>query len=154
MSTKILTYLIGCLTLHACVFGYEDIPACYRELETNFFLPALVSQGISLQAGYQQYQNTWPLIIDELQRRSTNIPQIIKDKASRMRPDPLDFPFQADIASELLWSTLYELFASVVSKYNITDVEDIQSIFNYIRRQQEPRLKECLGELPKTSSNS
>lgn len=139
-----LFFLVSVVYVTSHLTAFDDTPSCYKLLETNFFEPKLVSQALSLQAGYQQYQSTWPLINDELRRRSLNVSSIIKNKANRMNPSPLEYPFQYEAAANLLWTTLYEIFSSVVQKYGINDQGDISTMFNYLRTQQEVRLKNCL----------
>jgi len=128
--------------------AFEDIPPCYRDMQTTFFKPELVSQAISTRVGYYQQQNTWILITQELTRRSQNIPQIVKFKADQFRPSPLEFPFNAQLASQILFDTQYELFSSVLKSYGINDDTDITAMFNFIRGSQEPMLRQCLGLPP------
>lgn len=127
------------------LYSYDDTPNCFKELETNFFQPDVVIQALSINQGYVDYQNRWVPINNELKRRSQDVPSMVKRKADQMTPSPLEYPFQPEAASQLLWEALYEVFNSVMHDYAIYDQALIRNMFNYIRAQQEQKLTSCFN---------
>ncbi len=136
--------------------AYNDQPSCLQDLEVNFFNPKLVSEALSL---YSVDMNIWPLVNQELKRRSSGIPSKMKQRSDKMSPSPLDYPFQPLVVGEMLRQILLEIFTSVMSDFRlssgiVTSDDSIREMFGYIRRQQKARIEACLGENamePKTS---
>lgn len=124
---------------------YNDTPKCFTEIETNFFQPAIVIQALALSQGDVDYQNRWVPINNELRRRSQDLPNIVRQRADKMSPSPLEYPFQPDIALQLFWDVSYDVFNSVMRDYMIYDQSIVRNMFNYIRSQQEPGIIRCLG---------
>lgn len=130
------------------LYGFNDEPGCFRELQTTFFQTDLVQQALSLNA---IDMNTWPLITQELQRRSQTIPSILRERTRFMRPDPLDYPFDPIGAGEILRQILFQMFTDVFHDFRtssglIVNDYDIQNMFNFIRYRQRDRITQCLGE--------
>lgn len=139
-----LLLLISCLKLQA----YNDQPRCLQDLEVNFFNPQIVSEALSL---YSVDMNIWPLVNQELKRRSLGVPSIMKQRSDRMSPSPLEYPFQPLIVGEMLRQILLDIFTSVISDFRlssgiVTSDDSIREMFGYIRRQQKGRIEACLGE--------
>lgn len=129
-----------CLWILASAFNAE--PQCYRELKTTFFRSEIVAQAFSL---YTVDQGQWVLIINKLRDRTRDVPSRIQAEAQRMRPNPLDYPFQPKEADQLLMDALLHIFTIALNESNITDPRVIREMFEYIREQQLPRLSECYG---------
>lgn len=135
------------ICFEVCVYGFNDEPACYKELMTDFFNPAIVSQTLSL---YFTSQSSWQMIVYELQKQSReNAATIITYKAQRMRPNPLEYPFNQKVAAKLLFETLFDIFTQAFKGYNIfqqfNDI-DYKNMFNEIKRKQRDKLIRCFGE--------
>ena len=143
LAASVLSLFLSLFSTQQLQAAYHDIPACYRDLEVNFFVPEIVGKALSLHG---IYQSEWGLIIENLQRRSREVPQIIDARASRMSPDPLSRPIRVKEAKSLLLEVLYEIFEDALHERDFTVQDDIREMFNYIRRQQSIRLKTCFGE--------
>lgn len=121
--------------------AYDASPPCFRELETNFFKQILLYQALSL---HHVYQSQWSPIYQDLVKRSADIPRTVRDKASRMHRNPLQDPFQKDVAVDILRQTLYDAFVEVLKIHNITNESDIKDMFNYIQERQPEYLRRCM----------
>lgn len=137
-----------CFVCHTGIYAYDDTPSCFKDLETTFFDPNIVNQALVINQGYVDYQNRWVPINSELKRRSLEVPTILKQRADRMSPSPLEYPFQPEIAADLLWKILFEIFVSVMNQNAIYNQGVLVDMFEYIRNQQEPRIRACLGPAP------
>ncbi len=134
--------IMGMMALfQTAVHAYNDEPGCFQELQRSFFpyevvVRALSSRGIT--------QSRWDPIARALNARSTTIPLILKRKASKMERDPLDHPFQADVAANLLKEVLFEVFKEVMAENGVISESDIKEMFIYIGMQQGDRWRGCL----------
>lgn len=123
--------------------AFYDAPACFEQLETDFFQYSSVGQALSL---HNVDQNQWAMIVRRLKERSQGLPKIIREEANKLPRDPLDHPFQAKEAQELLEKELFNIFNQVLYESNVVNKSDIKGMFAYIRHQQADRLKACFGE--------
>lgn len=148
MKQKFLLFVIFCgvTSLHA----YNDEPACFRDLQVNFFRPDLVATALSLN---KVSQSAWQPIQNQLIIQSAYVPRIIHDRAQSMGlQNPLEYPFNAPLATKLLWEVLYGVFTEVLQSSNVTSLnsgtvmtaENIQDMFEYIRLEQASNLDACL----------
>lgn len=138
-----VNFLIFALALTAVPILSADVPPCYRDLEVNFFDPNIVNEAFSLHA---ISQSNWNLINTELQRNMKQVPELIRERAKQIDPNPFESPFQPEAASELLQQALLEVFSKTLSIFHITNQYNIEEMFNYIRKRQRARLTACLGE--------
>ncbi len=130
--------------------AYDASPKCYRDLELNFFQPALVSQALSL---HRVDQSSWTPILRSLKESSRKVPEIIRIKAKSIRPNPFEPIFIPEIAKQLMEETLFEVFAASVSSYNSyqdlrINSEDIAQMFKYISEKQADKVNRCFGITP------
>lgn len=125
--------------LSLCAF--IDTPECYNRIPAQFFERNVVSQALSL---HYVTQSQWEVIITNLQRGARKIPQIIKEKANRLQRNPLEYPFQAEVATAMLKQELYDVFSKALYQSYVTNTEDIKGMFNYIERKQEHLFHSCL----------
>lgn len=144
-SGRLLVILTIGILSPFCLSAYYDEPQCYKEIQTHFFQSDLVGQALSLYSK-TIYQNQWGLITRRLQERSKNIPAILKSRAASMERNPLEYPFEPDIAAALLQEVLLQQFKQVLSESNFTNERAIKDMFAYIRRGQSEKFKACLGE--------
>jgi len=117
-----------------------EVPACYRDLELNFFRANLVNETLSM---HSISQSNWNLINQELQRNVRRVPEIVRARAKQMIPNPLDTPFDREIALQLLQEVLLEVFSETLSLFQITNQNKVEEMFQYIREQQIERLTHC-----------
>lgn len=141
--------LIGSALLAlACLNGSTalaviDPLVCLQNLETNFFQPALVQQGLSL---YEIPQGVWSPIIQDLQGGSIGIPNRMKRKTAMMVHNPLAYPLQRGEAAKILKATLYEVFMETMARYAVNEQPTADLVFDYIFSKQMDNLVQCLGD--------
>lgn len=75
LTAFLLTFLIL-----SPVMAYEDIPVCFKKLETVFFTERNVKDALEI---YNIYQSSWQPIYNDLMARARKAPQLIKEKAKR-----------------------------------------------------------------------
>jgi len=138
---KILLLII--LVIINPVVAYADAPPCYKNIEANFFRPELVSEALSL---HSVPQSQWTLINTELQQELKRVPIMVKERASKMHPNPFGTPFQPQAAVEVLRQVLFEVFSSTLATFNITNQQKIEEMFQYIRQRQSQRMLSCFGQ--------
>lgn len=135
--------LLALVALSTPIAITAEAPACYRDLEVNFFRQNLVNEALSLHA---VSQSNWALINTELQRNVKRVPEMIKDRAKKMDPNPFGTPFQSHAASELLQQVLLQVFSETLAIFHITNQAKIEEMFQYIRERQSQRLVSCFGD--------
>lgn len=139
---RTMIMMIG-LSISLPFLSYGETPFCYKELERNFFKPALVDEALSL---HSVPQSNWSLINNELQRNVKRVPELVKERAKRMDPNPFGTPFQPQAASEVLRGALLEVFSSTLALFHITNQNNINEMFQYIRERQSQFLLACFGD--------
>lgn len=123
-------------------FSSAQLPSCYREMEINFFKPNLVNEALSL---HSVPQSNWTPINQELQKNVRFVPQLVKERADRMIPNPF-VPFQPQAASALLRSVLFEVFSRTLAVFHITNQNKVDEMFQYLRERQSQLFLSCFGE--------
>lgn len=121
-----------------------EMPPCYRDLEANFFNPKLVSEALSL---HSVFQSSWTLIISELQTNVKRVPELVKARAKQMERNPFEPTFQPQEAAALLRQVLFEVFSQTLADFHITNQNNINEMFQYIRERQSYRFLACFGDL-------
>jgi hypothetical protein len=125
------------------LFSYDARPACYKELERNFFT---YQNTTSAMASYLVPQGQWGPTFQFLQKRQAEAEGIIKKKAELRSPNPLENPFQPDVARELLQETMAEIFTRALLETGFFDYVSIRGIFQTIWINETPRINACLGK--------
>lgn len=146
MSSKFRNVKIFLLCLLACcgsikAHAFNDEPPCFKELQLSFFNSVLTMQALNLRG---VFQSQWEPILTKLQSESLLVPEIIKRRTSNQVNSPLEFPFDAPRAMQLLQEVLLQLFTAVLSESNVTNPRDIQDMFDYIWLHQSDRINACL----------
>lgn len=129
---------------------FAEAPPCYRALEVNFFNPNLVNEALSLHA---VSQSNWNLINSELQKNLKIVPETVKERAKKMDSNPFNYPFQPQEASELLRQVLFEVFSKTLATFHITNQDNVEEMFQYIRERQSQRLASCFGQEKEQKQN-
>ena len=151
MSISWYKLLMASLLALSCpVVVSAEAPLCYKELEANFFNANLVNEALSL---HSVSQSNWPLINTELQNNLKRVPELVKEKAKKMNPNPFGNPFQPHEASKLLRSVLFEIFSETLADFQITNQGKVQEMFRYIRERQSQRLLSCFGQEDELKQN-
>jgi hypothetical protein len=125
-------------------FGFNDAPSCLYYLETQFFPHAIVQQSFDL---FYIFQSQWGLILIDLDAEVKKVPQLVKDRAKSMKPNPLEHPFDPEKTKEILLAVEFEVFRSVMMHNSLGyKMEAIKGMFDYIVSRQEQRIDACLGK--------
>lgn len=123
--------------------SYDSSPSCFRQLETQFFQEKITAEALSL---HNVYQSQWERIIDSLHKRSQAIPQLIKQRAMHMKPNPFDRPFQKEEAEKLLMQALHEVMSVTMKEFYVSVSErDIDEMIEYIKSKQSHKFEACFG---------
>lgn len=140
-----LVCMVGAFKMHA----YDASPQCYKDLQRDFFSYDLVIQALSM---YPIPQGQWENIYKDLQYASQYVPQMIKERASYMQPNPIENRFYPKEAQELLFDVLFEVFTNVMRinahedyRSPLIDQKNVRDMFGFIRGRQVLRLNKCLG---------
>lgn len=134
--------IIFLLLFPLLAFGFDDSPPCLRELQAEFFPPEVVRQAFDM---YYVFQSQWGPILLEI-RRGTSVSNLrLRERARKMKPNPLQHPFDPEKTRELLLEIQFEIFQSALIKNYFNNVEAIQGMFNFIVNAQGKRLEACFG---------
>lgn len=142
-NMKFIYSLLVVLILSSRLDAYDAAPRCYKSFATQFFQQTLVMQALSLQL---IPQNTWSLIVRDLNSRSQEIWSTIDREARRMNPNPFRNPFNQKEAQRLMENALWDQFFTVVQSYSVYDTYRIRNAFEYIMAQQKQNFEECLHQ--------
>lgn len=130
-----IIFLLFCMNLAA----YDARPSCYRDLERNFFEEKAVTTALSL---WQVQQGQWRSIVYELKKQSQEAERLIKEKAARYSVNPLQNPFQPDVAKSLLKETMWQIFRRVMIESGFYDPVAMERMFQHIW-ESDPRISSC-----------
>ena len=134
--------------------GWNAAPRCFYDLEMTFFDREIVMESMDAFTLNDVYQSQWALIYVDLMKERSAIPGLIKENVRRMKPNPLQYPYQSDKAEELLLKTLYEVFSRVIHKHAAVNEEVIQGMFKFIVERQSKRLEACFGKKNRNQENN
>lgn len=147
----ILCSLLYFICLSNSVAAFDDTPRCFSDLAATFFAPAVVMQAFSI---HNVDQSQWNYLVAELNYRSRDTMRLVRMQADRLNPSPLEFPFNPDIAGQILLSTLHVIFRNALYGFqtsingNFINDYDVNDMFEYIKTQQWIRLRSCLQPSP------
>ena len=128
-----------------CTLGaYDDRPACYKELERNFFQQKTVGEALALW-NVNQSQGQWAMIVKLIQSKQKDAEYVINEKARSFKPNPLQNPFKSDDARDLLKETMYQIFERALLESGFFDTLTIGKMFEYVW-MHDPRIKKCMPE--------
>lgn len=124
-------------------FGFNDSPSCLRDLQVRFFPPEIVKQSLDL---FYVFQSQWDPILSEISRGTQSVPQLLKERAQRLRPNPLEHPFDPEKTKELLLAIEYDVFRNALIKNYFYNMQAIRGMFDFIVNAQAGRIEACLGK--------
>ena len=139
---QFITLLILGLMLPLCV-GAET-PRCYAKLESSFFNPYYLTQALSLNRNI--FQSSWSTINQTVQIKAQRVPQMVRDRAERMNPNPFGNPYHPKEAGELLEQVLINVLAESLALFGITNPHDVKVVFDFVLEQQRAEWIVCFGE--------
>jgi hypothetical protein len=141
MRYLLLALLIAIFSMFSLEARVDRRPACFKELERNFFDRVITTNAFSL---YEIKQGGWTAMVNELQRISqTEVPKMTWKEGQRMRKNPLDTVYRQSEAGVILGKVLFDVFNSVCKQYNVTSNAIIRDMFRYIEQQQASKIRRC-----------
>lgn len=121
--------------------GFNDAPSCLYDLQVNFFPPSTSRQAFDM---FYVFQSHWDLILTSLKYEANQVPRIMKERARALKPNPMDYPYDADKTKELLLAVEYEVFHKVFIRNYVYDLQAIRGMFDFIVDRQQNRINACL----------
>ena len=134
---------VAFFAISAFAAANAEIPPCYRDLERNFFRTDLLNETLSM---HSVYQSSWSLIGAALQRNMKNVPELIRERAKKMDPNPFAPVFHSKEAAYLLRQVLFEVFSLTLAQFQITNQDKAMEMFQYILNKQSQRFMSCFGQ--------
>lgn len=125
---------------------------CTKEVLMTFF-PQPVVKEVLLQQHISADQAE--SIAKELaSKKNSEIIKLVEEKASRMDPNPFKDLNQRDTAVKIFRETLYDVFASVLQKYGMTDEKKVHALLDAIQEAKGKLFVECIRkENPKVEKS-
>lgn len=109
-------------------------------MQKNFFSYQTVGKALSMN---RIGQAQWNKIIITLQSKQNEAEKIIQEKAKKIYPNPLEYPFQPDVAKNILLETMYYIFEKTLVEHGYFDINAIRIMFDYIVTE-DSRIDSCL----------
>lgn len=135
--------IFSVLWMLLCPALRADIPACYHDIERNFFRPEWVGQALSF---HNVSQSAWREINRKLQHNVTQVPRIVRELASKVQPNPFYYPYDLEMVEVILKQALLEVLTKTLIEFNIRNPNMVSEIFNYIMEQQKAQWEGCFGK--------
>lgn len=134
------------LGLGACVSPFqlnaaEQEDECSMAVLRSYFPAIFVKETLSR---FNVPEDQRAAIIKELADRDKEIINIVKAKASKMNPNPLNDPQQRQAAVKLFRDTLIENFSEVLKAHGVNDDTKIQSMLDDINKQRAQTFARCM----------
>src|SRR5665647_459566 len=129
------------LLIPMSLMGFNDAPTCLYDLQVNFFSPDISRQSFDM---FYVFQSHWDPILTSLKYEANQVPRMMKDRARALKPNPMDYPFDADKTKELLLAVEYEVFHKVLIRNYVYDLQAIRGMFDNIVLHQQKRIGACL----------
>jgi len=137
-----ISLCIGAFSLFTgpCV-AEEPMDECSKDLLLSYFPEPFVIQTLKQ---FNIPEEAHQMIAKELQEKDKEVVRLVEMKAERMDPNPLRDPRHRQEAVKLFRETLFELFSSVLNKYQVTDKAKIQAMLDEIQRQKAEQFARCM----------
>lgn len=139
MKKSLILCLLAC-SLH--LSAWDASPPCLYSLETQFFDAKTVKESFDL---YHVFQSQWDPIYTDLVRNVRRVPDLVKSKSRNLKPSPIDHPFDTEKVKQILIDAEFEVFRDTMVSHYFEDLNAIHGMFNYILKQQEGKINQCLG---------
>lgn len=131
-------------------FSVEDTPPCFHELEREFFNRKNVIEALSFA---RVQQGVWELIAGDLDHKSGSIHEEVKKRATELKTNPLEKPFNMGQAKKLLEQVLLSRIKEAFVKYDVYRESDVQVTFNFLKDRQKRIWQECQVKKPPASGS-
>ena len=120
--------------------SFAEIPACFKQIERDFFRADIVSEALSIQ---NVGQSNWAIINYELQKRAAKVPERVQERANNLIPNPLNDPYDPVGAQALLEEVLQQVLAETLSLFHIDNRAKIGEIYGFIKAKQIDLFNRC-----------
>lgn len=138
-----LKKLVLLLVMPWALFAFNDAPRCLYDLQVHFFPREVARQAFDL---FYVFQSQWDPIMTGLTTEARNVPDLMRQKARAMHPNPLEYPFDPNKAKELFLAVEYDVFRRVLVRNYVYNLEVIRGMFDFIVTQQQQRIDACFGK--------
>jgi len=118
-------------------------PDCFRRIQTTFFQEKTILTALSFYR-YLINESQWTPVAKELVAANSRIPSLMKIEAKRYPRNPLERPFQPEVAQDILRAAARTAFVEVMKNNYITNPHIINGMFTYIWNQNSGRVQDCL----------
>ena len=118
----------------------EKFSCSRKELET--FFPEPVVRSVLLKSNLSEEDAN--SIAAELAEKNSQWSKIIREKAAKLTPNPLEDLSQRDIGLKIYRETLYEVFSQMLKAHGISDEDKIQNMLDEIRETKSKWFMECI----------
>lgn len=115
--------------------------SCSKE-ELKTFFPEPVVRSVLIKANVPEEDAN--SIATELSKKNSQWGKIIREKAAKLTPNPLDDLSQRDIGLKIYRETLYEVFSQMLKAHGISDEDKIQNMLDEIRETKSRLFLECV----------
>ena len=125
--------------------------SCTKE-ELMTFFPKAVVKAVLLKSKLSEEQVD--SIADDLSTKDDELVKIVKDKASKLDPNPLHDLNQRDVAIKIYRESLFQEFAKVLRAHGIADDDKIQALLDELQRSKSQLFIDCIRrENPEANSS-
>lgn len=135
-------FILCALGCSAFLGAWDASPNCMYSLETQFFDRKTVTESFDL---YHVFQSQWGPMYTSLTANVRRVPDLVRAKSRKMSPSPIDYPFDPERAKQVLIEAEFEVFRDTMIGHYFEDLNAIHGMFDYILRQQEGKINQCLG---------
>ncbi|MEX1012271.1 MAG: hypothetical protein WD595_05270 [Waddliaceae bacterium] len=136
-------FIYPLLLIASHLFSVDDSPACFRRLQQDFFNEKIVTEALSLSS---VPQNTWNMIILNLNKKKRELPTMISARARAMSRNPLSRPFDHEAAFTLLHQEAKRIYTDALLQNGVTNMSVIEQTFDYIYKTDSARISLCFEQ--------
>jgi hypothetical protein len=156
LTRVIFIVAIICSPVVALLATEKELPVhatlnCTKE-ELMTFFPKAVVKAVLIKSKISEEQAD--SIAEDLSTKDAELDKIVKDKASKLDPNPLHDLNQRDVAIKIYRESLFQGFAKVLRAHGITDDEKIQALLDELQRSKSQLFVDCIRrENPEAKSS-
>jgi hypothetical protein len=146
--SKITFYLVSFYFFLATSFlsAYDATPPCFKEIERTFFNTRTILLALQYFQNDYSFQGAWDPFQRALVGKNSLISGRMRTYAKKMKPSPLEKPFDHKGAVNLLRVVTREFFMEAMKKYQPVIERDWDATFNYIFDTELERINACIAK--------
>lgn len=122
-------------------YAVNTMPRCLKTLAVTFYDGVYLDQALNM---HRVYQSTWSPIRNELKRRARRVPELMYQEGKKLRPNPLDHPFNPKEAEKIFIKVLFQQFQETLNDFDVMNRGNIRDMFDYIRLRQQDKIDACV----------